>query len=282
MLIILTILYSIFLIIPSNNIEINFVDVGQGDCAHIKTSKGHNALIDCGGSEGSDYDVGKNILLPYLLNNSNGVIDAIFISHFHDDHAEGCIEIIKSLKVKKIFISPQNKETLLLNMILSLAKEKSIPVIYVKNGDLIEIDNAKFEILFNGSDLDSNIDLNNKSMIIKLIAHDTSILFTGDAERIEEELLLENRHTRVRLNSDILKVGHHGSRSSTTADFLNIVSPKIAIISCGVDNKFKHPHSETIEKLDNYNAKIYRTDLSGEISLKVYPNNKIKIQRIVL
>ena len=107
-------------------------------------------------------------------------------------------------------------------------------------------------------------------------------MFTGDAEKLEEERMLEDKSIKDRLDSDILKVGHHGSRSSTTADFLNIVSPKIAIISCGVDNKFKHPHSETIEKLDNYNAKIYRTDLSGEISLKVYPNNKIKIQRIVL
>ena len=276
----LSLICIIFNLSPRNYVEVNFVDVGQGDCTHIKTRRKKNILIDCGGSENSDYDVGKKVLIPYLLNNSNGIVDAVFLSHFHEDHVEACIELLKSLCVKRIYIIPQSKETFLFDEILKLSKKNNVHIIYLKNGDIVKIDDVLFEVLYPTEDT-QNLDLNNSSMIIKVKANDTSILFTGDAENEEETLLIKD-FNKLKLDADILKVGHHGSKTSSSLQFLNIVTPYISVISCGVDNKFKHPNDETINKLNVINSKIYRTDLSGEISLKIYKNNKIKIQTAIL
>ena len=112
-----------------------------------------------------------------------------------------------------------------------------------------------------GSDYD---ELNNYSAVLKLTYNDVSFLFTGDAEDISENEMLENSYSD--LDADVLKVGHHGSRYSTSDDFLNAVSPQYAVIECGEDNKYGHPHSETIAKLESNGTEIYRTDLNGNIT----------------
>lgn len=280
----------IIYVFPKNYIEINMIDVGQGDSMLIK-SNNYNILIDGGGSENSDYDVGKSVLVPYLLDNTNGTIDVMMISHFHEDHAEGCISVLENLKVGKIFIGTQPKTTNLYEKLLKIAKEKKIPVITLARGDCINLGEISFRILSPKKGVEIADDLNNNSFVIRMDYYNTSLLLTGDIEKETEENLLKecikkNKQTLMGdkdlinlLDVDILKVAHHGSKSSSSFSFLEAVTPKIALISLGIDNKFGHPSEEIIERLKNINCKIYRTDECGEISLKVYKNGKIKIDR---
>jgi len=268
---VLIIIQILVIIIPKNYIEINIIDVGQGDSTLIK-SNNCNILIDGGGSENSDYDVGKQILIPYLLDNTNGVIDLMIISHFHEDHAEGCISVLKELKVKKVVIGVQPKMTNLYEQLLELTKEKNIPLIILSGGDKFTIDNIRFEILYPQNNLQIKDDLNNNSLVIKVKYYETSILLTGDIEKEAENIL-----SAKELDVDILKVAHHGSKTSTTRNFLEATTPKIALISLGKDNKFGHPNKEVLDRLKKIKSEIYRTDESGEISLKVFKNGLLKI-----
>ena len=214
----------------NNFLSIHIIDVGQGDSALIK-SDNCNILIDGGGSENSDYDVGEQILIPYLLDNTNGVIDLMIISHFHEDHAEGCISVLEELKVKKVIIGVQPKMTDLYDEVLKITREKNIPLIIVSKGDKITIDDIEFEVLYPERDLKIKEDMNNNSLVIKVKYKETSILLTGDIEKEAENLLVNET-----LDVDILKVAHHGSKTSTTEELLEVITPEIALISLGKDN----------------------------------------------
>ena len=267
----LIIFQIIIYIIPKNYIEINIIDVGQGDSTLIK-SDNYKVLIDGGGSENSDYDVGGQILIPYLLDNTNGVIDLMIISHFHEDHVEGCISVLEELKVKKVIIGVQPKKTDLYDEVLRITREKNIPLITVSKGDKITIEDIEFEVLYPERDLKIKEDLNNNSLVIKMKYYEWSFLLTGDIEKEAESILSSEA-----LDVDILKVAHHGSKTSTTEELLDVITPKIALISLGKDNKFGHPHKNVLDRLENSKCKIYRTDENGEISLKVFKNGLLKI-----
>ncbi|MBR6253360.1 MAG: DNA internalization-related competence protein ComEC/Rec2 [Clostridia bacterium] len=269
--IILIALQIIIIVLPKSYVEMHMIDVGQGDSILITTSHRKNILIDGGGSENSDYDVGENVLVPYLLDNTNGRIDTIFITHFHEDHAEGIISVLNNLNVNRIIIGNQPAESDLYNEIFKIAKEKSIEVTTLYSKDKFMIDEVTFTILYPPKTLDTT-DFNNSSLIIRVDAFDTSILLTGDAEFVEEDELLDYYRNNSILDCDILKVGHHGSKTSSSDEFLKAITPNICLISCGVNNKFKHPHQEALERLNKFTNKIFRTDISGEISLKVYKN----------
>ncbi len=265
-------------IIPNSYVEVNFVDVGQGDCTHIKTKHGLNILIDGGGSEQNDYDVGSNILIPYLLDNTNGIIDYMIVSHFHEDHVEGLISVLQKLKVRKIIIGCQPILTELYNQLLNIAKENGVPIYTLYANNEFIVDDVHFKILFPKKNLEINDDLNNNSLILKCEIFETSILFTGDAEIKEEELLLNYNNV---LDVDILKVGHHGSKTSSSEELLLATTPLISIISCGLNNKFGHPHQIVLDRINNYSKKVFRTDLCGEIMLKIYNNHKIIINTML-
>ena len=271
-------LFLLKLIIPKDYYEFNFVDIGQGDSIHIVTPKGLNILIDGGGSENSDYDVGEKVLVPYLYDNSSGCIDTIIISHFHEDHAEGIITVLNTFKVDKLIIGPQPSKSYLLDKILSICKEKMIQVITVRSGEHFIIDGLSFDVLYPSNKIGIN-DFNNNSLILKATAFDTSILFTGDAELLEEQALINIYKNKI--ESDILKVGHHGSKTSSCEEFIDLVSPSISIISCGIDNKFGHPHQSTLNTLINHNSLIYRTDKSGEITIKIFKNKKVSVNTLI-
>lgn len=271
----LTIMQIMAALLPENHIEINVIDVGQGDSILIKSTNS-NILIDGGGSENSDYDVGSQILVPYLLDNTNGEIDLMIISHFHEDHAEGCISVLENLNVKKIVIGTQPQRTALYEKVLKIGKGKNIPIITLKTGDKIAIDDINFEIIYPNEEIQIKEDLNNNSLVIKMNYFETTMLLTGDIEKEAEKILLSEN-----LDIDILKVAHHGSKSSTTDDFLNLTTPKIALISVATDNKFGHPHTEVIKRLEDQSCKIYRTDECGEISLKIYENGFVKILTLI-
>lgn len=222
-------------------LKIYFIDVGQGDCALIITPKGKKILID--GGEGKN-----EILLPYLLDRGINKIDYIIISHFDSDHCNGLIEVMEKIKVRKVIVSKQPGESEEYRNILEIIKRKNIEAYVVKAQDRITIEKDLYiNILNPAGKLEFN-DLNNNAMVAKLIYKNFSMLFTGDIEKAEENIAQKYKNN---LKSTILKVAHHGSKTSTNEEFLKYVEPQIALIGVGENNKFGHPNQQTIEKLKN-------------------------------
>lgn len=196
-------IFNIYILIPKN-LKIHFIDVGQGDSTLIITPKNKTILIDGGGN--ADYNVGKNILLPYLLDRRIKTIDYVLISHFDTDHSQSYAKILSELTASRIFITEQIEENDLFKQIMAIAKEKNIKVTYVKAGDIINIDGVKFSILHPQKELITNNGMNNNSMVCKLEYKSFSMLFTGDIEKEAEELILRKN---TNLKADVLKVAHH-------------------------------------------------------------------------
>ena len=260
-------------VLPNNHLKVNFVDVGQGDCAYIETKNKKAILIDGGGSENSDYDVGENILLPYILDRRKMKIDLMIVSHIHEDHLEGLITIMNTLDVERIIMGPVNKKTELYYKFINVASQKGVQIETVYAGDYISLDDIKIEVVYPYKNEPIDKNENNNSLVLKFIYNDISILFTGDLEKKGEEKLKEN------IKANILKVAHHGSKTSSTEEFINRVNPQLSIIGVGENNKFRHPAMEVLQRLNN-KSEVYRTDINGEIMIKLF-TNKIKVKSLL-
>ena len=275
--VIISIVISLCIIFIPRDLKINFVDVGQGDSTFIITPKNKTILIDGGGSNTGSFDVGENTLLPYILDKGYNKIDLMIISHFDSDHVGGLLTILEEIKVEKVLIAKQEEQSENYKRFFNIVKEKNIPVIVGKRGDKINIEKDLYlDILFPESEqIEENV-INNNSLVFNIYYNNFSMLFTGDIEEIAEKRIIEITN-KSRLKADIIKVPHHGSKTSSTRELLEIVLPKIALIGVGKDNLFGHPSSETIDKLDELEIKTYRTDINGEIMINV---NKSGIRRI--
>ena len=255
------ILISLIIIIAnciSNNLNIYFIDVGQGDSTLIVTPHNKIVLIDGGGSSNSEFDVGKNTLLPYILDRGFTKIDFIIVSHFDTDHVGGLLTIMEELKVGTVIISKQGEYSENYQRFKEIIKEKKIKIIIVDRGDRLQIEkDLYFDILWpNNERLISENILNNNSIVCKLNYKNFSMLFTGDIEEIAEKQILEEYENNLEiLKSTVLKVGHHGSKTSSTQEFIEAVKSPIALIGVGENNKFGHPNDEVIEKLENLRYK---------------------------
>ncbi len=265
LILIISLLFSIFQKIPKD-LKIHFIDVGQGDSCLLITPYNKKILIDGGGSEKSDsFDVGEEILLPYLLGRGIKTLDYIIISHFDSDHVGGLLSIMNKIKVKNIVISVQGKESENYLKFKEIVKEKKIKVIVVNKEDKLQIENGvNFDFLWPDKNklINENI-LNNNSIVCKLSYKNFSMLFTGDIEEIAEKHILEEYKNNLQiLNSTILKVAHHGSNTSSIQEFIKSVNPKTALIGVGEYNKFGHPNNEVIKRLESmrYNNLPYRSD----------------------
>lgn len=272
---ILIIVFNTFLITYSlipKNLRIYFIDVGQGDSCLIITPNNKKILID--GGEGE-----PEVLLSYLLDRRIKSIDYIMISHFDSDHCNGLIDIIKNLQVKNILISKQAYFSDEYKNIANIINLKKIKVIFVKQGDSLNVDkNIKLDIFYPTEKLEYE-DLNNNSIVAKLTYNYFSVLFTGDIEKSEENIL--EIYKDRELESDVIKIAHHGSKTSSSKEFLEAVKPKIALIGVGGNNTFGHPNNGVLERLENINCKIYRTDKMGEIEIKINNKGKILINKIL-
>ena len=260
-------------------LKIYFIDVGQGDSMLLRTVRGKNILIDGGGSKDPDYDIGEKILVPYLLDRRIKTLDYVIISHFDEDHATGVAQILGKIDVSSIILTRQLEENDIYRHILSIAKEKKIKLIYVKEGDVLKIGGIKISIIHPENKLMINNPMNNNSIVCKVEYNSFSMLLTGDIEMEAEELILRKN---INLKADVLKVAHHGSKTSTTGEFLKAINPKVALIGVGKNNNFGHPSNEVIQRLKENGTRIYRTDENGEISITVNKKGRIiKIQRCI-
>ena len=265
----LVMIISNFNFLPRNKLYINFVDVGQGDCMLIRYN-GMNFLIDSGGAiSADDYDVGKNTLLPYLIDRKVYKIDYIIVSHFDADHCRAFLHVMKYIKVKNAIIAKQFKDSKMYSEFIRIANKKRINVIYVKENDCFQFNDFRIDI-YNPNDepIMENV-MNNNAILNMLRFGKINILCTGDLEKIAEDVIIARYSKSDLLKADILKVGHHGSITSTSDDFLKLIMPKIALIGCGQNNKFGHPNQFILNKLSEIGCKIYRTDLNGEVSISI-------------
>ncbi|MDD2504093.1 MAG: DNA internalization-related competence protein ComEC/Rec2 [Clostridia bacterium] len=245
-------------------LKLVFLDVGQGDCCFIQTPDQKNILIDGGGQEGVDID--EDVLLPFLLKNGYPSLDLVIMSHGHDDHITGLNTVIAELRTKAFMEYPPKTETPIYQELKNTVNRKKVPVITAVRGESYPVGNETWlhilypntnaaETFYEGND-------NNLSLVILLECGDASVLFTGDIEKGVEYYLTGRMNKQV----SILKAAHHGSNTSSTDAFLEVVSPKYAVIQSGV-NPFGHPNPNTLERLTSHDVAVYRNDLHGAVML---------------
>ena len=262
--------------LSQNGFIIYFIDVGQGDCTLIKTNRNKTILIDSGEGTSSKSDKGKNVIYPYLLDRGIKQIDYLILSHFDSDHAGGSIYLLENLDVKNVIIGIQNEDSYLYRKIIELVNENNINLIVIDNPQILKIDDVYFDFIWPIKDkLIHENKLNNNSLVFRVIYKDIKIMFTGDIEiPAEKEIVNVYKNTgksnKNRLSSDILKLAHHGSDTSTTIEYLELVNPKIALIGVGKNNSFNHPSEDVIERLLEKKIKIYRTDLDRRNNYKIH------------
>jgi len=252
---------------PADQLKVNFINVGQGDCILIEAPNNIDILIDGGGTPQSDFDVGSKIVIPYLRRKGINEVDLLILTHPHIDHLEGLLPVLKELKVDMVLDSGLTCDLSEYKEFISLIIKKGIPYHKAKVGDNFIFSNNLEIFLLNplyDSDFYKESDFNNASIVVKLSYKNADFLFTGDIEETAEKKLLVWQNI---LRSDILKVGHHGSETSTNLEFLDRIDPRIAVISVGKNN-FGHPSQKIIERLEDNDIQIYRTDEDGTIIIR--------------
>lgn len=250
-----------------SNLKIHYFDIGQGDSVLIETPYEQRILIDGGPDNTVVRRLGE--ALPFFERN----IDVMILSHPHSDHVTGLVEVLKRYKVEKIYHTGVLHTSSDYLRWLELIKQKKIDMQIIKTSFDLELgEDLKLEFLYPLRDLtDKKVEnLNNASIVNRLVYKNRSFLFTGDAEKeVEEELLSKD----FDLKADVLKAGHHGSSSSSAEEFLKAVNPQFAVIQCGRDNDFGHPHLRVIRNLEDLGIGIKRNDLQGTITVLTDGNN---------
>ncbi len=249
-------------LLPENQLSVLMVDVGQGDSFIIKFPNNKTALIDAG--EATFYfDYGERVILPLLNYLGIEKIDYGFVSHLDLDHYGGFVALILEDRIGEIY-KPALDTSLTKDLKFEkFLKNKNIPITYYDKQSL-EIGNCKVYILTNKEESEFySLSSNNRSGILKMVYGESSFLFTGDAEKRVENILIDNYQSF--LDVDVLKVGHHGSKTSSYDEFLQYTSPQYALISAGIKNKFGHPAQNVISKFKSNNVKILRTDKNGAV-----------------
>ncbi len=247
-----------------------FLDVGQGDAIFIEAPNGNQILIDGGATSAVVREISKFMLFY------DRTINMIISSHSDLDHIGGFPEIFKRYKIEKYATSDKNDSADLYLELEKLNESERADRIFLKSGDRIILDEEAgiyLDVLW-PIDANSIEDNNDTSVVLKLVFNNTSFLLTGDVSKsVETEIISyftnkENITANISIKSDVLKVGHHGSKTSTAIDFLEIVSPEYSIISAGADNKFGHPNKEVLDLLSDKKTKVLETSTLGSIVFK--------------
>ena len=240
--------------IPENsNFEVHFIDVGQADSALIECD-GETMMIDGGNVADS------NVVAAYLKKEDVTELNYVVCSHAHEDHVGGLSGALSVTKADNIDAPQTETNTKAYKNFKKKAEEQNVEIKHPNVGDEIQLGSSTVEFL--GPVDENGKDLNSTSIVLKITYGNTSFLFTGDAESDEEEEIL---NSGADLKSTVLKVGHHGSRTSTSYPFLREVMPQYAVISVEKGNSYGHPNEETLSKLSDAGVEVYRTDESGDI-----------------
>jgi beta-lactamase superfamily II metal-dependent hydrolase len=243
--------------ITGNGLAVSFVDVGQADCILIHTPANQNILIDSGNRE--DFPT----ILNYLNLQRVSRLDMIVTTHPHEDHIGSMAQIVRKFNIGKVYMPRVSANTRVFEDLLTAIQAKGLKIMTAKAGVHLDL-TPEIKMDFLAPNSDSYEDLNNYSAVIKLTYRKVAFLLTGDAERISEQEMMDKQYN---LKANVLKVGHHGSNSSSSNGFLQQVAPDIAIISVGLHNDYHHPSLSTLKRLAKIGARVYRTDHNGTIQI---------------
>ncbi len=253
------------------NFSLTMIDVGQGDAILTEFSNGKRILIDAG-AKSKIYDAGIRTIIPLLKNKGVDKLDYLLITHPHNDHIGGASSIINKIKVDTLIVAMNKINNHQLTTLLQEAIKYKIGVKHVESKSQIYVDpNSRVYVLHPSAYFKADRNQNNNTIVLKVLYGESSILFTGDAETEVENILISKYGNF--LSSNILKVGHHGSMTSTSEEFIRYVKPKIALISVGTRNKFNHPSKTVLDRLLNNSIVIHRTDKSGAVIYESYGSN---------
>ena len=238
--------------------EFHFIDVGQGDAALIRTSAGH-VLIDAGTNDSED------ALIAYLK--AEGIKELVYavFTHPHEDHIGGADAVLDYCDVKNVIMPERTSTTGDYTRLMDAIEVEKAHVIIAEPEAVYTVGGLQMTIL--GPIGSEYKDINNDSIVLRVDFGESSVLYTGDAEDVSEKEMLSRYALNGKLDCDLLKLGHHGSDSSTTEDFLKAVSPTMAVISCGEGNSYGHPKQEILIRLNRYGIAYWRTDLEESIVL---------------
>ncbi len=238
--------------IYDSEIKVHFLDVGQGDCIFIELPDSRSMLIDAGVSgEGES-------IKEYINDEGFSKLDYLIATHPHADHIGSMAYIVENMDIGSIYMPRVSTTTKTYEKLLTAVSNKNYKIKSAEAGmSIIDEDNLQADIIAPVK-IDSK-NLNNSSVVLMITYYDIKFLFTGDAEKAELDTITDD------ISADVLKVGHHGSKTSTTEEFLQNVNPSYAVISCGKDNDYGHPHTQALKLFEKYNVCLFRTDQQGTI-----------------
>jgi competence protein ComEC len=253
------IFYSVYYI-SGSGLTVAFLDVGQGDATFIKTPDGHQMLIDGGPNSSVLRELGK--VMPFY----DRSIDVVLATHADQDHIGGLVEVLKRFKVDLFIETNTTSTSAVYRELEDLIKEKNIKKEIITSPEILTLGSGtEFNILYPMQDT-AGWDTNDSSIVGKLIYGNNSFLLTGDSPQKIEKYLVGKYGTS--LKSDVLKVGHHGSKNSSSEIFIGTVSPTYSIISAGLDNRYGHPNKEALDILNQFGSQILKTMGGGMIEFK--------------
>lgn len=239
-------------VVDDGGLTVHYIDVGQAD-AELLECGGEYMMIDGGNAADS------SLVVSYLNDLGINRLKYVVATHAHEDHLGGLSGILSQYTADNVFCSQTSYSTKVFNNFKKYTENQGKEIQVPNVGDVYTLGNSEIKVL--GPVKETN-DMNNRSIVLRVTYGNTAFLFEGDAEREEEQDIL---NSGADVSADVLKVGHHGSSTSTTYPYLREVMPEYAVISCGKNNKYGHPHEETLSKLRDAGVKVYRTDESGHI-----------------
>ena len=262
---------------PDGRLRVEFLDVGQGDSAFITFPNGGTMLIDGGGrvtyTNDDDEDrpfepdaprIGEMVVSEFLWEKGLSHIDRLVVTHADADHAQGLADIVRNFSVGEIWVGALPNGGSELDELLAVAKKNAIPIVQVGRGDAFEFEGTKVETLWPIRSNEQAGSDNNASLVLRLIFGENEFLFTGDIEKETETELLSSG---TKLSADVVKVPHHGSRTSSTAEFVNAVRPRVAVIPVGRRSMFGHPHLEVVDRWKAVSPTVLTTGQNGTITI---------------
>lgn len=254
--------YEVFFGQPKDTLEISFLNIGQGDAIYIEAPNGYQVLVDGGPDESLLSELSR--VMPFL----DRSIDMLIVTNPDKDHMAGFIPVLQRFEIETFVESGTKNTTETFKTLEDLKVKEGATLVTARRGMKFVLDEERkiyLEVLFPDRDV-SGVSRNDGSIVAKLVYGETSVMLQGDSPASVENYLISLDGEKNFLDSDILKVGHHGSRTSTSENYIKEVTPLFAVISLGADNSYGHPHKEVLETLQKENVKVLRTDTEGRIT----------------